>query len=70
MLDVMINLGETLFQSSDVRGAVCSGVFELDSSASGVSFWVGLCRREFELRACIELFWSCAFTPGKVHSRR
>ena len=43
MLDVIISLGETWFQSSDVRGAVCSGVFEFESSASGVSFCGGAC---------------------------
>lgn len=41
MLDVIIRLGEMAFQSSDVRGAVWSGVFELDNSASGVSFVIG-----------------------------
>lgn len=38
MLEVMMRLGETVFQSSDVKGAVCSGVFEFDSKAKGVSF--------------------------------
>ena len=38
MLEVIIKLGDTLFQSSEVRGAVCSGDFELDRSARGVSF--------------------------------
>jgi len=38
ILDVMIRLGERLFQSKDVSGAVCSGDFELDSNARGVSF--------------------------------
>ena len=38
ILDVMINLGERVFQSRDVNGAVCSGVFELDSNARGRSF--------------------------------
>ena len=38
MLDVMIKLGETVFQSNDVMGAVCSGDFELDNSARGDSF--------------------------------
>ena len=38
MLEVMINFGETLFQSREVRGAVCSGVFEFESRARGVSF--------------------------------
>lgn len=41
MLEVMIRLGETVFQSNDVRGAVWSGVFELDNSANGVSFVMG-----------------------------
>lgn len=38
MLDVMMRLGDNVFQSRDVRGAVCSGDFELESKASGVSF--------------------------------
>ena len=38
ILEVMIRLGERLFQSRDVRGAVCSGDLELESRASGVSF--------------------------------
>lgn len=37
MLEVMMRLGDTVFQSSEVRGAVWSGVFELDSRAKGVS---------------------------------
>ena len=41
MLEVMIRLGERLFQSKEVRGAVCSGDFELESNARGVSFWGG-----------------------------
>lgn len=41
MLEVIIKLGDKLFQSSDVRGAVCSGDFELESRASGVNFWGG-----------------------------
>jgi hypothetical protein len=44
ILDVIINDGETVFQSSDVRGAVCSGVFELESKASGVSLLDGMSR--------------------------
>lgn len=38
ILEVMIRLGETTFQSSEVIGAVCSGDFELDRSAKGDSF--------------------------------
>lgn len=38
MLDVMMSLGDKVFQSNDVRGAVCSGVLEFDRRARGVSF--------------------------------
>src|SRR6266498_4981663 len=38
MLDVMIRLGETTFQSREVMGAVCSGDFEFDKRARGVIF--------------------------------
>lgn len=39
--DVMMRDGETVFQSSEVRGAVCSGVLELERRASGVSLLAG-----------------------------
>lgn len=38
ILDVMMSLGESVFQSREVRGAVCSGDFELERRARGVSF--------------------------------
>lgn len=41
ILEVMIRLGDKLFQSSDVRGAVCSGDLEFERRASGVSFCGG-----------------------------
>lgn len=41
MLEVIIRLGETVFQSREVRGAVCSGVLEFDKSAKGVSLLAG-----------------------------
>jgi len=44
ILDVMIRLGETVFQSKEVRGAVCSGVFEFESKANGVSLLAGTSR--------------------------
>jgi len=44
MLEVMIKLGETVFQSREVNGAVCSGVFELERSARGVSLLGGKSR--------------------------
>lgn len=37
ILLVMIKLGETVFQSREVSGAVCSGVLEFDKSAKGLS---------------------------------
>ena len=49
ILDVIIRLGETVFQSRDVRGAVCSGDFELDKRARGVSL-AGACWLELEGR--------------------
>lgn len=42
MLDVMIRLGEIVFQSSEVIGAVCSGDLELDSKANGESLGVNV----------------------------
>jgi hypothetical protein len=42
MLEVIIRLGDTVFQSREVRGAVWSGVLEFDRSASGVSLVVGM----------------------------
>jgi len=41
ILEVMIRLGETTFQSREVIGAVCSGDLELERSANGESFWRG-----------------------------
>jgi hypothetical protein len=37
MLDVMMSFGDKVFQSREVSGAVCSGVFELERRARGVS---------------------------------
>lgn len=38
ILEVMMRLGETVFQSNEVSGAVCSGDLEFERRASGVSF--------------------------------
>ena len=68
ILDVIIRLGETVFQSSDVRGAVCSGDLELESRASGVSFaddW-GLVLDE-RPRVLLEVYDGC---EGNDHSLR
>lgn len=41
MLEVIMSFGDRVFQSSEVRGAVCSGVLELERRAKGVSFCGG-----------------------------
>jgi hypothetical protein len=41
ILEVIMRLGETVFQSKDVSGAVCSGDLEFERRARGVSFWTG-----------------------------
>jgi hypothetical protein len=38
MLEVMMSFGDMVFQSSEVSGAVCSGVLEFERRARGVSF--------------------------------
>lgn len=66
MLEVMIKLGETVFQSNEVSGAVWSGVLELERSAKGVSFVTPgslPCR-------LIELLWDTGLSEGKDHNRR
>jgi hypothetical protein len=66
MLEVMIKLGETVFQSSDVKGAVWSGVFELESRASGVSLAIGMSL----VLPVIELLWDDGVSDGRDHSRK
>jgi hypothetical protein len=39
-----MRLGEIVFQSREVIGAVCSGDFELESSANGESLEAGVSR--------------------------
>lgn len=66
MLEVMIKLGETVFQSRDVRGAVWSGVFELDRRASGVNLVAVVSRLLLiELLCCVG-----ADSEGSDQSRR
>jgi hypothetical protein len=66
MLEVMMRLGETVFQSRDVSGAVWSGVLELDKRASGVSFVAATSR----LRPVIELPGFEGVSEGRDHSLR
>lgn len=57
MLEVIIRLGEIMFQSSEVIGAVCSGDLEFDNRANGESLAIGLSLwlvgRVIELELCI-----------------
>ena len=68
MLDVMMRLGDSVFQSRDVSGAVCSGDFEFESNAKGVSFCIdgspALVGRVMELLCGKDL------TVGRDHRRR
>lgn len=64
MLDVMIRLGETVFQSSEVSGAVWSGVFEFDKRARGVSLVVATSL----LRLVIELPGVDGVSEGRDHN--
>ncbi len=68
MLEVMIKLGESVFQSSEVSGAVCSGDLELDSRARGVSF-SNCCGALFTERD-IELLGLWDDFSGSDHSRK
>lgn len=56
MLEVIMRLGEIVFQSREVIGAVCSGDLELDSSARGESLEAGASRwpagRVMEFEVC------------------
>lgn len=67
MEDVMINEGEIGFQSKLVSGAVKSVDLEFESSASGVSFCVGVAYD----REVIELLGDgAADAEGRDHNRR
>ncbi len=68
MLDVMMRLGDRVFQSREVKGAVCSGDFELDKRASGVNFW-GIVSLLLDVRV-IELLELELLLEGNDHSRK
>lgn len=72
MLLVIMSFGDKVFQSSDVSGAVCSGVFELDKSARGVSFCGGgsLVLTEEDLVTVLETFAAAAEAFGRDQRRR
>lgn len=66
MLEVMIRLGDMIFQSKEVIGAVCSGDLELDRRAKGDSL-AGDCPW---LRAVIEFVVCTICEFGRDHNRR
>lgn len=70
MLDVIIRLGETVFQSSEVKGAVCSGVFEFERSASGVSLLAGRSRPWLAERVMEFPGDAIGVSEGRDHSLR
>jgi hypothetical protein len=70
ILEVIIRLGETLFQSRDVNGAVCSGVFEFDSKANGVSLLAGRSRGWLEDRAMLFPGEATGVSEGRLQSLR
>lgn len=67
MLDVIIKLGDSVFQSREVRGAVWSGVLLFDKSAKGVS----LATERSRCRPVMELVEEGpGVSAGKDHNRR
>src|SRR6202012_3337963 len=72
ILLVIINFGDRVFQSRDVNGAVCSGLFELDNNANGVNF-CGAGSRVLTVDDRLMVF-DCAdavdAAPGRDHKRR
>jgi hypothetical protein len=67
MLLVMMSFGLIVFQSRLVNGAVCSGVFELERRARGVSFCGASCGRLFVM------LFETAFAAedcGRDHKRK
>ena len=67
MLEVMIRLGESTFQSREVIGAVCSGVLELERRARGESFWTG---EVLTLPRLMEFPYCDDDSDGNDHRRR
>lgn len=68
ILEVMMRLGDRTFQSREVIGAVCSGDFELDNSASGASFWIGCSLEMVDLLIVFD--WRDCASFGRDHNRR
>lgn len=67
--EVMISFGLSVFQSRDVRGAVCSGVLLLESNANGCSF-CGAGSRVFTVALRLMLLECDVEGWGRLQSRR
>lgn len=68
--EVMISFGESVFQSNEVKGAVCSGVLLLERRARGWSFR-GAGSRELAVALRLMLLpESGVDCGGKLHNRR
>lgn len=68
--DVMMSFGESVFQSSDVRGAVCSGVLLFDNKAKGCNF-CGACSLVFAAALRLRLLLGAGVEDcGKLHNRK
>lgn len=65
--EVMISFGESLFQSKDVKGAVCSGVLLLESKANGCSF-CGTGSRVLAFALRLMLLVMLFVEAGRLHS--
>lgn len=70
MLEVMMSFGERVFQSSEVKGAVCSGVLEFESRARGCSFWTPGSRWLMEAERLMLLVVRGCWDWGNDHNRR
>jgi hypothetical protein len=68
MLDVIIRLGDRVFQSNEVSGAVCSGDFEFESRARGVNFCTLV--SPWLADRVIELLGLNPLAGGKDHNRK
>lgn len=69
MDEVMMSFGESLFQSKEVKGAVCSGVLLLESKANGCSFCVAG-SRVFTLALRLIVLLVLFELAGRLHSLR
>lgn len=70
ILEVIMRDGETVFQSREVKGAVCSGVLEFESNANGVNLLGGRSRPWLDGRLIEFPGFDKGVSDGKDHSLR